>query len=221
MHDATILILPGLDGTDLLLGQFQKLCAEKHRVIVEILPADTTMDYAGLADHFASVVDALPACHIIAESFSGPIGILLAHRYPNIVTRLTLVASFATSPTPWMATFLPWSIIFRLPMPSMTARYFLVGRCTSLIPILKAAIRRNTPAILCHRIRLVQNVDASIEYSGLKCRLTYLRPMDDRLVPRRCADTMQSLNPATVIHEIGGPHLILETQPESSWLTIA
>ena len=221
MPDATILILPGLDGTDLMLGEFRRLCAEKQPVIVETLPANVTMDYSGLADNFASVVRDLPSCHIIAESFSGPIGILLATRYPEIVARLTLVASFATSPVPKIASFLPWSLIFRFPVPSMIARYFFVGHCESLIPKLKTAIRQNTPSILRHRLRLVQNVDVALEYSRLNCQLSYVRPSHDRLVSQRCLERILELNPATFVHEIDGPHLILETQPENTWRQIA
>jgi pimeloyl-ACP methyl ester carboxylesterase len=221
MPDATILILPGLDGTDLMLGRFAHRCSEHQESIVGTLPDDTTMDYPSLADHFSSVVRKLPACHIIAESFSGPIAILLATRYPDIVTRLTLVASFVTTPVPPIASFLPWAIIFRLPIPSLIARYFFVGECKSLIPDLRNAIRQNTTSILHHRLTLVQNVDVSLEYSELNCPLSYLRPTNDRLVPQRCVDKIMELNPATIVHEIEGSHLILETQPESSWRRIA
>ena len=221
MNDATILILPGLDGTDFMLGAFRTFCAEHHRVIIGTLPMDTTNDYAGLADNFASIVRDLPACHIIAESFSGPIGILLASRYPEIVTRLTLVASFATSPVPMIASFLPWSLIFRLPLPSVVARNFFLGQTESLIPVLRDAIRHNKPSILRHRLGLVQNVDVSHDYSELNCQLLYVRPMRDRLVSQKCVDKLLALNPKTLVLEIDGPHLILETQPENAWREIA
>ncbi len=221
MNDATILILPGLDGTDLMLGKFRELCAENNRVVVGALPADAVAGYTELADHFSAIVADLATCHIIAESFSGPIGVLLAHRYPEIVNRLTLVASFVTSPVPFVANALPWSAIFRLPMPAIIARYFFVGQRESVIPFLKSAIRQNTPTILRHRLRLVQDVDVSNHYSELKCQLSYIRAKNDRLVPRRCMDKMIALNAKTTVHEIIGPHLILETEPENSWQTIA
>jgi pimeloyl-ACP methyl ester carboxylesterase len=204
-----------------MLGEFRNLCGENQRVIIGTLPADSTMDYSGLADSFASVVRDLPACHIIAESFSGPIGTLLANQYPEIVTRLTLVASFVTSPVPRIASFLPWSLIFRLPMPSMIAQYFFVGQYDSQIPTLRKAIRQNTPSILRHRLRLVQNVDVSQDYAKLSCQLLYVRPKQDRLVSQRCVDKILALNPATIVREINGPHLILETQPENAWQQIA
>ena len=221
MPDPTILILPGLDGTDLMLGQFFELCAAEHQATVATLPSDTSLDYLGLADHFSSLVTEMPACHIIAESFSGPIGILLAKRHPEIVVRLTLVASFASPPMPKLGSLLPWTLVFRLPMPAWVARLFFVGNYKTLIPTLKNAIRQNTAAVLRHRLSLVQNVDLLDEYSKLECRLSYLRPSNDRLVPRRCLDELLNSNSATIVYELEGTHLILETQPENSWEQIA
>ena len=221
MNDATILILPGLDGTDTMLGQFRQQCARSQNAIVGTLPDDATLGYDGLADHFGSIIRNLPACHIIAESFSGPIGILIAKKHPELVTRLTLVASFATSPVPKIASYLPWFLLFRFPVPGFVARRYFVGQHKSLIPALRAAIRQNSYPILRHRLGLVEHVDVSSEYSELNCQLTYIRPTRDRLVPRQCLDRMLDDNPATVVHHIDGPHMILETQPENSWRTIA
>lgn len=217
MPSDAILILPGLDGSDLMLGEFERLCSGVRPTTVGILPSDETLDYYGLADHFSSMVRDVSDCHIVAESFSGPIGILLAHRYPQIVSRLTLVASFATSPVPRITSILPWSLLFKLPMPSLVARYFFVGNYIQQVPVLRKAISQNTSAVLRHRLRLIQNVNVTHELSELKCPLSYIRPSHDRLVPQSCVDKVVDSNPATVVHEISGPHLILETNPESSW----
>ena len=121
MASEPILILPGLDGTDGMLGEFCSLCAETGSAKVLTLPDDTSLDYPALADHFASEILQHKTCHVIAESFSGPLGILLARKLPERVSRLTLVASFAKSPVTKLAAFLPWSILFRLPLPSFVA----------------------------------------------------------------------------------------------------
>ncbi len=221
MPSDSILILPGLDGTDLMLGEFERLCSRVRPTTVGVLPDDASLDYDGLSDHFSSIVRDLSDCHVIAESFSGPIGILLARRCPQIVSRLTLVASFATSPVPRAASLLPWSLLFRLPMPSLAARYFFVGNCGQLVPVLRHAIRQNTSTILRHRLRLVQNVNVTHELSQLVCPVSYIRPLHDRLVPQSCIARIIDANSATVVHEIPGPHLILETEPENSWQHIA
>lgn len=119
MSATTILILPGLDGTNLMLNRFAEICGRQHPVVVGTLPADATLSYYELAEHFDAMVNEFSSCHIIAESFSGPIGILLATKHPEVVTRLTLVASFATTPVPRLAAHLPWFLFFRFPIPKI------------------------------------------------------------------------------------------------------
>ena len=217
MSGTKILILPGLDGTDLMLGPFRELCAASQETIVGTLPDDPTLGYEGLAEHFSTIVNGLSSCHIIAESFSGPIAILLAHKYPEVVTRLTLVASFATTPLPKFASFVPWFLLLRIPLPTFAARYFLVGNCNSIVPTLRSAIGQNSFPVLRNRLWLSQYVDVTKQYSELNCQLTYRRPTRDRRVPMRCVDEILEANPATEIREVEGPHLILETEPENSW----
>ena len=221
MATDSILILPGLDGTDQMLGKFRGLCAGTCQAEVLTLPSDASLDYPGLAEHFAPIIQQHAGCHVIAESFSGPIGILLARKFPECVSRLSLVASFATSPVPRFAAFLPWSLLFRLPLPSMIAKQFFVGKTTTLIPALKSAIKQNSVAVLQQRFKLVRTVNVLAELAEISCQLSYFRASDDRLVPRRCLDQILQARPDTTVHEIEGPHLILETRPDACWQQIA
>ena len=99
MKPTTTIILPGLDGTELLLSRFHELAPESHKVTVFPLPDDPMANYGTLCDHFSERFRSFESCHLIVESFSGPLGILLAHRHPETITRLTLVATFASPPT--------------------------------------------------------------------------------------------------------------------------
>ena len=220
MPSESIVILPGLDGTDQMLGEFCRLCAETALTKVLTLPSDTSLDYPALAKHFSSEIRRLGKCHVIAESFSGPIGILLAREFPQHVSRLTLVASFARSPVPRIAVCLPWSVLFRLPLPSFVSKRYFVGQTASLTPRLRSAIRQNSIEVLRHRLKLVQQVDVLAELSEIECPVTYLRATNDRLVSKRCLDEILAAKPSTTVHEVVGPHLVLETQPEVCWRVI-
>ena len=220
MTKKSILILPGLDGTDRLLTEFQSMGGDKIAVKVLTLPDDISLDYHGLAEHFGSVIQAHVGCHVVAESFSGPIGILIAHKFPQCVSRLTLVASFASSPVPRVASCLPWSLLFRLRLPSFVEKYFFVGQATSLIPQLRSAIKQNSPAVLLHRFRILQKVNVSAELAELECPLDYVQATHDRLVPKRCLNEIRKVRPDTIVHEIEGPHLILQTQAKLAWRKI-
>ena len=220
MASEPIVILPGLDGTDRMLGEFCRLCAQTAPAKVMTLPSDTSLDYPALAKHFSSEIQSYGSCHLIAESFSGPIGILLAKKFPDHISRLTLVASFARSPVSRFASWLPWSILFRLPIPSFAVKRYFVGQATSLTPVLRSAIKQNSVAVLRHRFSLVREVDVLVELSELACPVTYLRAIDDRLVPPRCLDEILRVKSDVIVHEIAGPHLILEARPEAGWRKI-
>ena len=220
MTKKSILILPGLDGTDRLLTEFQSMGGDKIAVKVLTLPDDISLDYHGLAEHFGSVIQAHAGCHVVAESFSGPIGILIAHRFPQCVSRLTLVASFASSPVPRVASCLPWSVLFRLPLPRWVAKYFFVGQATLMISQLRSAIKQNSAAVLHHRFKLLQKVDVLAELNELECPLAYVQATHDRLVPKRCLNEIRSAKPDIIVREIEGPHLILQTQAKLAWRKI-
>ena len=221
MAETSILILPGLAGTDLLLAPFLKFIPEESRPAVGELPDDPQLGYPELAAHFSSRISGHSSVHIIAESFSGPIGVLLAHLHQDVVKRLTLVASFVTSPVPRIGSYLPWSIILGMPMPTWVAARYFVGDDRTLIPTLQNAVKQHQPATLRNRFGLVQTVDVSRHYAELNCRLEYIRPDHDRLVPQQCVDKILEINSATKCHRIDGPHLILQTQPGNSWQAIA
>ena len=169
MSSEPIVILPGLDGTDVMLGEFCRLCSQTGPAKVLTLPSDTSLDYPALAEHFSSEIQSHGKCHVIAESFSGPIGILLASKFPQHVSRLTLVATFAVSPVSKLAAWLPLSILFRLPLPSFVAKRYFVGQTKSLTALLKSAIKQNSVAVLRHRFELVREVDVLAELSTLEC----------------------------------------------------
>ncbi len=220
MKPIPTIILPGLDGTGLLLDRFRRLTPKTHEAIVCALPDNLADNYPTLCEHFSERIQGLESCHLIAESFSGPLGILLAHRHPEIIRRLTLVATFALPPTPLVARLIPWSMLYRLPMPSWVARYFFVGSDQSLAADLKNAIRQTSPQTLVRRMRCLMKVDVIPQLAELNCELRYIRPRQDRLVPRRSLESIIAANPSVSVREIDGPHLILQTDPKQAWEAI-
>ena len=156
----------------------------------------------------------------MAESFSGPLAMMLAHRHPEIVRQLTLVATFALPPTPWAARFVPWSILYKLPMPSLVARHFLVGSDHSIAVELNKAIRQTSAQTLVSRMHCLMKLDVRTQLSELNCDLKYLRPKQDRLVSERSLREIIEANPSVSVREIDGPHLILQTRPRQAWEAI-
>lgn len=215
-----IVILPGLDGTDLLLARFVSLAPAGHTATVIALPDNRADDYESLTLKLASQLRQFAPCHLVAESFSGPIGIKLAARFPDIVHQLTLVATFASPPAPRLAQWLPWSLAFRIPLSVSAARYFFTGADNEVAAALRNAIHKTTAATLTKRIHCVLNVDVCSELTSIRCPIRYLRPTRDRLVSARALRKIVDVNARVIVHEIDGPHLLLQTRPEQAWSAI-
>ena len=216
-----ILILPGLDGTDFLLQEFCNLAPAETEAEVCTLP-DAELTYKELRDHFAETFDVNKQYVLIAESFSGPLGILLAHRFPDLVNRLVLVSTFACGP-PCTGLRLLNSLnfngmIFRIGLPRFVARRYFLGRDNDvLINRLQTSVKTQAPKTLKHRIAQVANVDVRSELSQLPCRVDYVQPTADRLVPKKSLDQILKAKPDVEVHRIAGPHLIMQTKPTDVW----
>lgn len=220
MKPEQVVILPGLDGTDLLLDRFITHAPAGYQAAVIPLPDDPTDDYGTLTFKLAKQIERLAPCHLIAESFSGPIGIRIASRFPEMVKQLTLVASFANSPMPWITRFLPWSMLLRLPLPTTAAWYFFGCTDREMVFKLRNAIRKTSAATLRKRIHCLMRVDVCSELESVRCPVRYLRPTRDRLVPERCLRRIRAAKRNMTVHELEGAHLLLQTYPEQAWLAI-
>lgn len=220
MSSQHYVFLPGLDGTaDVLLNEFSDLRPENCSLAPFVLPDDSSLDYSGLCEHLARFLidkcDAQPI-RIVAESFSGPLAILLAHRYPNLVRELILVASFSKSPVPKVVRWLPWRWLLKRPIPLVVARFFF-GADKELAERLRRSMKWHSVETLRKRIDCLLRVDVTRELSQLSCPITYVRALKDRLVSRKALLTITAAKSGVRVFEIDGPHLIVQTQPRQVW----
>lgn len=220
MESTRYVLLPGLDGTDLLLNRFCELAPNPDLISVVPLPDDPANDYRELCELLTPRIRETGGCHLIAESFSGPLGILLAHCLPDIVKRLTLVASFADSPIPFFARWLPWSMLFRVPLPQFMARFLFVGSDGEMGKRLRLALQKTTRHTLVQRMRFLSQVNVCLELGQIRCPIRYIRPTQDRLVSRRSLNKILAANKRVSVREVDGPHLIMQTRPQQTWSAI-
>ena len=182
MDYPNVLIFPGLDGSDVLLRDF--VAAAPSNASVRVLPLPDADSYSELADKFDRFVRDVGPCVLIGESFSGPLAILLAERHRDLVKHLVLVATFARSPTPSIVRFVPWSLVFRLPLPGILSR-LLIGQHERLLPSLRDAIGTQSARTKAKRISMVANVNVVVPLLNTRCPITYLQPTNDRLIHKR------------------------------------
>ncbi|MDO6962854.1 alpha/beta fold hydrolase [Rhizobium alvei] len=205
-----IVILPGLDGTGKLLSEAGELLSPAHMVSIVRYPADLSR----YEDLLPWVENTLPEDDflIVAESFSGPLAIMLASRKPIGLKGLVFVATFARTPVALPA-FLTYAVE-RMPIKSRAltwlAQPFLMGRWSGkeFTATFRQAMTFVPAATIARRLREVLKVDTLEKLHQLDVPFIYLLATNDRLVPSRMSLDFDRA-PGAII-AIEGPHFLLQ-----------
>ena len=153
---------------------------------------------------------------LLAESFSGPIGISIAASSPPGLLGLVLCCSFARNPVPMLAPLGP--LVGAFPVSVLPVRLlglFLLGRFRSsaLLGALAKCLALVASSVLRARARAVLAVDASASLSRVRVPVLYLRASEDRVVSRASSELVSSLAPQTNVVEFTAPHFLLQVSP--------
>ncbi len=214
-----VVLLPGLDGTGELFAGLLRTAPPGIEVSIVRYPGREILDYDGHLEVARRHLPATGPFLLVAESFSGPIGIRLAAEAPPGLVGLVLCNTFARRPSWRGFRHLPWELFFRRPVPRFTVRRRLAGRWTS--PEWVRVVRRATadvdPAVLAARMRSVLSVDVSEELRRVAVPLLYLHGTRDGLVPRRSLEHIRAVKPSVEVVELDAPHMLLEVVPEEAW----
>lgn len=208
------MLLPGLDGTGTLLSEFAARLSDDAETTIHGYPPEDPLGYDALFESLATRVAARGPTFVLAESFSGPLGVRLATdpRTRDLVRGLILVATFARSPVTAHVARLPLDALFALPPPPLLIRALMVGwdAPRSLVTSVAAATRVPHRAVLAARVRELTRVDVAGELRRASLPVVCIRPTRDRLV----RDPLDAPAAACFeLHEVTGPHLILQRHP--------
>jgi pimeloyl-ACP methyl ester carboxylesterase len=218
-----LVLIPGLDGTGELfapflaeLGRLSTLGRAGHPVMTIAYPPDREMDYAGHEAHVRSRLPEHEEFVLLAESFSGPVGISIAASPPSNLKGLILCASFASNPLP---VFGPLSRLIaafpamKIPPALMSPLMFGRWGTPELRRALAATMGRVPARTLRSRVSAILAVDHSALLRKIAVPMLYLQASDDRLVPRSALEKLQRFRSDIPVIEIEGPHFLLQTQP--------
>lgn len=211
-------ILPGLDGTGSLLHEFAHALAPDLQAQVIAYPTAGAGDYDALtACAAAQVADHAP-CLLIAESFSGPIGIRLAAQSPRQFAGLVLCASFARTPSGMLPRPLA-RVASRLPMdalPMGLVTTMMLGRWSTPAwrDRTRAAISAVDPHTLRWRLQAALDIDVRDTLARIRVPVLYLQASADRVVSAASARLVCSTLPHTQMQVVEGPHFLLQAQPQ-------
>ena len=211
--DATLVMLPGLDGTARLYASALALDWGGMRAVALALPSHGAQDYEALV---AAISPALPPGDLVllAESFSTPLAMRLAANEMPRVKALVLVGGFCASPHPGGLGWLPLQPLFSLSPPVFLLKQFLTGNEASaeLLTSLTDASGRTPAAILAERVRVVLELREADCPSLPGLPVLLLQAREDRIIPWDAQSQLERHFPEAACHWIDGPHLLMQTR---------
>lgn len=219
-------ILPGLDGTGRLSAGF--LAAMRDRGVDDAssiaYPAERCLDHAALARHARGLLPDDRPYALLAESFSGPIGLSIAADPPPGLRGLILSTTFARAPLRGCAPLAPllrFAPVHAVPDPLLSA--VLLGRWST--PALRGALRDTLHAVaadvLRDRAARSLRIDQRACMARIRVPTLVLRARHDRLLPPGASAALLAGIAGARAESVDGPHLLLQTRAEACARVVA
>jgi pimeloyl-ACP methyl ester carboxylesterase len=211
-------MLPGLDGTGQVFEPLLQQLPEEIEAQVVRYPADRVMSFQEHVDFVRKQLPRKRPFVLLAESFSGPIGLQILSDPPENLKGVILVATFARHPTPFFldaALYLPQKLILNLFTKTFLGRFLCLSGATSeSVNIFQKALKSVKLNVLSNRLKILAELPPppEISFSGPSL---YLQAKNDRLVPERATGPLQQLLPLLQIEQLPGPHITLLAHPET------
>lgn len=214
MTPPTYTFLPGMHGDASL---FPPLAEYFHDESVELVeyPQNISQDYKSLEKWLSEHLDWSQPRVLIAESFSGPLALQIAAKFPQSVKAIVLAASFCAAPTNPSLALLPLRPLMMLRPPCSTIRHFLCG--DSLDDAKVKALQKtviNIPAkVLSQRVRTMLTLEAADCPSLPHIPMLILQAQYDNIISWDAQNQLSTHYEHATVHWLETPHLILQTAP--------
>lgn len=219
-----LLLLPGLDGTEVFFGPLRAALPDWITTEVVTYPTAGPNGYADLLPLVERALLSAGDCIVLGWSFAGPLALQAAKAHPGRVRGIILCASFVRAPRPWLAPLrhaVTPEVMFLL-RALKRSRYALRGYPSEALREAKAETwRRVRPPELAARARAVLSVDARAELAAVTAPVLCLTASHDEVIPRSKRAEILATRPTAVTAEIAGPHLALFTNPGAAAEAIA
>jgi pimeloyl-ACP methyl ester carboxylesterase len=215
-----LVLLPGLDGTGELFGDFIAALPKSWTTTTVTYPADRFLPYTDLRPFVGAAIPQRERFVLVAESFSTPLAVWYAATNPPNLAAVVVCAGFVESPVRWSgivkALAKPW--LFRLKPPRTIVEYFLLGQNapSDLFRKLRHAVERVSPDVLSGRVQEVLDCDGRDDLRRTTIPLLYLEATYDRLLSSSCKKEFSHLRPDALFRSIPAPHLLLQREPQKA-----
>ena len=222
--EATLVLLPGLDGTDAMFAPLLESLPPWIRPIVVTYPASGPNGYDDLLPLVQRAVAGTQRFHILGWSFGGPLALMTAGANRVAVRGIILCASFSRAPRPDLA---PGRSALR---PPGVATIRALRRAPGLVrgyasdDLRRARAetwRRVGARVLSSRTRAALAVDARPHLAACAAPVLYVASSRDRVVPRHNIEDVRAAARRCEVVTIDGPHLALVTNAPAAAAHIA
>jgi len=223
LHDinikTTLVLLPGLDGTEIFFGPLLRHLPSWVEPIVIVYPASGSNDYKDLLPIVMNEVAAMKSFVILGWSFGGPLALMVSSKCPSQVSGVILCSSFVTPPRPRLVPFrfaLSAQLIAVI-RAIRRLRLLIPGHATTEFRHAKAITwKRVNSSVLASRLRSALSVDVRHLLRETHARLMYLASTRDEVVSRDSLAEILAVAPHTIVTEVEGPHFALFMNPVQS-----
>ena len=221
MATRTLVLLPGMDGSDKLFAPLRAVAPVGVDTIAVGYPPGPRNDYADLLPAVRAGLPADRPFYLLGWSFSGPLVLLAAAEQPPGLRGVILAASFVKRPVPWLprwARHLATPALFHFYPAASRAKALLGGYGTREVRRLLAEAHAfaGAEALAC-RARATLSIDATGALAACPVPVLYLRARKDGVIPASRAAQIRKACPSVEIADIDGPHLALVTNPTAAW----
>jgi len=218
---ATLVLLPGLDGTEIFFRPLLAVLPPWVRAVVVTYPTSGANDYSDLLAVVEAAIEESDSeeFYILGWSFSGPLALMFAAKDPTRIRGVILCASFVRPPLPALAwlRFAIVSPVVYLVRLARRAPVFLANASTNLLwRDMTATWARVPTRILAARARAILALDARKHLRECPRPVLYLAGSRDRVVPNWNVKEVARELPSAKVVTIEGPHLALYTNPKAA-----
>jgi pimeloyl-[acyl-carrier protein] methyl ester esterase len=212
-------LLPGIDGTGRMFGPLMAQLPDWLSPKVIAYPSQQVLSYAQLTDFVLPLLPVNAPFILIAESFAGPLALLLSARVGDNLKAVVLCATFVSNPRPHLAKLAPLLLHERVlahPPQKWMARLFVTGFDAPDAMLDQALdIHKHVSAqVVLQRLHEVIHIDVREILRTCRLPILHLYAQRDHLILQGATREIQDLRPDISSIGIDGPHYLLQTKPQ-------
>jgi len=208
-------LLPGLNGSENLFLPYLSLPGQSKTQVITY-PQQGDQSYQALVP----VVRALLPDEdfiLVAESFGGPIAASLSKDNNPNLKGVVFVATFLSTSRRylhWMARWLPFKRLVRLPSAKVFVRKFLLTDESdeTLLELILQEVESLPQGLINERIQSILALRLGVLNTDLP--VIYLSAGSDVLVPKSKLAEFQLYYSNLTVKHLDGPHCLIQTHPE-------